>query len=338
MNPTPSSSHIYSTRTLVAILFQFIYVSPLPPITGKIPERINCSTLVFSSFLTNCLCFCTILVVPSLSALFVPTYTNKDSPWPCPIELSTRSVTCSTLAPGRQTTIYFPLLMYLSQNGVAHKYPFCSQCPLNHCPRVAPPFPLPLFLLFLSYLSSSLLLTSVSTSLLPIISPLVACTFLLSCPIVTISFSTVTFSPVTFLYVLLSVVLSPFVFLVITLPSHSLLSSYFLSTHCSFGPLYLSSRSFPSISLVILISIPFAVSVSLAVHAVRQSTFQRPKHWEVNPSSIVSAQDFPHPDTTNPPSCSNGHKHSEGRPLCDTVCGILLDRITSVVFVVLFSV
>ena len=32
---------------LIAILLQFLYVAPLPSITGKIPERIICSTLVF---------------------------------------------------------------------------------------------------------------------------------------------------------------------------------------------------------------------------------------------------------------------------------------------------
>ncbi|KAK2185267.1 hypothetical protein NP493_241g05032 [Ridgeia piscesae] len=55
MNPTPSSSHICSTRELIAILLQFLYVAPLPPITSMIPERIICSTIVFFSFPTNCL-------------------------------------------------------------------------------------------------------------------------------------------------------------------------------------------------------------------------------------------------------------------------------------------
>ncbi|KAK2149581.1 hypothetical protein NP493_2956g00011 [Ridgeia piscesae] len=54
-NPTPCSSHICSTRAVIAILLQCLYVVPLPPITGKIPERIIFSTLVFFSFPTNCL-------------------------------------------------------------------------------------------------------------------------------------------------------------------------------------------------------------------------------------------------------------------------------------------
>ena len=114
MNPTPSSSHICSTRALITSLLQFLLCcSPNSHYsTGNIPERIICSTLVFFSFPTNCLYLCTILVVPSLSALFVPTGTNVDPPWPCPSVFSTRSVTGSTLAPGRQTTS-FPLLSTL---------------------------------------------------------------------------------------------------------------------------------------------------------------------------------------------------------------------------------
>ena len=82
MNPTASSSNICSTRTLIAILLQFLYAAPLP---GKIPESIICLTLVLFSFPTNCLYLCTILVVPSLSALFVPRCTsNIDLTWPCP--------------------------------------------------------------------------------------------------------------------------------------------------------------------------------------------------------------------------------------------------------------
>ena len=132
-------------------------------------------------------------------------------------------------------------------------------------------FPLPLSLLFLSFrslffLSSSLLLTSVWSHhlSLPFVFPPVASTSLISCPLVPPSFSTVTFSPVTFLHVMFPVVLSPFVVLAITLPP---------------------------------LSIPFTISVSLANSAVRQSTFQHPKHWNVNPSSVVSDQVFPHPDT-----------------------------------------
>ena len=111
---TPFFSHICSTSALIAIFLQFIYVAPLPLITGNIPERIICSTLVFFSVCTNSLYLCTILVVPSLSALFVLTCTNIDPPWPCSNTFSTRSVTCSILAPGRQTTTSSHLLNVLS--------------------------------------------------------------------------------------------------------------------------------------------------------------------------------------------------------------------------------
>ena len=110
-NPTTSSSHICSTRALIVHLLQFLYVDP---ITGKIPERIICSTVVFFSFPTNCLYLCSILVFPSLSALFVPICTNIDNHWSCSNVFSTLSVTCSILAPGRQTTTYSPLLNVLS--------------------------------------------------------------------------------------------------------------------------------------------------------------------------------------------------------------------------------
>ena len=76
-NPTPSS-HICSNSPLIAILLQFLNVAPLPLNTGKIPESMICSTLVFFSVSTNSLYLFTILVVPSLSALFVPTCTNID--------------------------------------------------------------------------------------------------------------------------------------------------------------------------------------------------------------------------------------------------------------------
>ena len=77
-NPTHSSSHIYSTSALNAILLQFLYGAPPPLVTGKIPETMICSILVFFSVSTNSLYLFTILVVPSLSALFVPTCTNID--------------------------------------------------------------------------------------------------------------------------------------------------------------------------------------------------------------------------------------------------------------------
>ena len=162
------------------------------------------------------------------------------------------------------------------------------------------PFPLPLSLLSLLFLSFlPLFFCHHPCYSLPfghIYSRSLSSLHLSSCriylPLVPPSFSTVTFSPVTFLHVMFSVVLSPFVFLAMTLPPLSLLYSSVLSLHCSFRPL-----SIPFVSLVILVSIPFIISVSLANSAVRQSTFQHPKHWNVNPSSVVSYQDFLHPDT-----------------------------------------
>ena len=71
LNPTPSFSHIYSTRALIGNLLQFVYVAPLPPGTGEIPERIIILPIIFSSFPTNSLHFCIILVVPSMSSLIV---------------------------------------------------------------------------------------------------------------------------------------------------------------------------------------------------------------------------------------------------------------------------
>ena len=111
-NPThSSSSHICCTRALIAILLQFLYVAPLPLITGKIPDRIICSTIVFFSFPTNCLYICTMLVVPSLFALFVliKLCTNLDPPGPCPNVFSTLSVTCSILAPRKTNNNIFSL-------------------------------------------------------------------------------------------------------------------------------------------------------------------------------------------------------------------------------------
>ena len=188
----------------------------------------------------------------------------------------------------RKTTPSSPLFTVLSvlQNGVAQKL---SQCPSI---RVAPLVCIYLVVefspcyLLTSLLSHLLSLHFFTSSFLQSLG-----TSLLSCPLVPPSFSTVTFR-----HVMFSVVLSPFVFFAIALPPLSLLSSSFLSLHCSFQPLSLSSLSIPSVSLVILIFIPFTISVSLAISAVRQSTFQHPKHWKVNPSSIVSAQDFLHPD------------------------------------------
>ena len=154
--------------------------------------------------------------------------------------------------------------------------------PLDHCFTVAPPFCISLvadfspaafsvvpffpvsFLPVIVLVIDFRLVTSTLTSFLPFVFPPVASTYLISCPLVPPSFSTVTFFPVTFLHVMFPVVLSPFVFLAISLPP---------------------------------LSIPFTISVSLANSDVRQSIFQHPKHWNVNPSSVISDQVFRHPDT-----------------------------------------
>ena len=131
LNPTPSPSHTYSTRALIAILLQFRYIVSLPPVTGKRPERIICSTRIFLLFPTNTLHFCTILVVPSMSSLLVLICTRRDPPWSCPNMFYILSVTCSILAPGRKTTISSPLicvLLFFLLNAGVHKYTFCSQC------------------------------------------------------------------------------------------------------------------------------------------------------------------------------------------------------------------
>ena len=60
--------------------------------------------------------------------------------------------------------------------------------------------------------------------------------------------------------------------------------------------------------------IPFTISVSLAIAAYRQSPFQHPKLWKINPSSTVSAQDFRIHLRQNPPSCGRGHTPSEYFP------------------------
>ena len=148
-------------------------------------------------------------------------------------------------------------------------------------------FPLPLSLLFLSFLplfflSSSLLLTSISTHIFSL--PFFPSSFLLS----RVPFT----APVPFYHHLLYCHFLPchlpachvfccsfsFCFLCNRPP---LCQSHFviiLAIALLFRSLFLSSLSIPSVSLVILISIPFTISVSLANSAVRQSTFQHPKH------------------------------------------------------------
>ena len=113
-NPTSSSLHSCWTSMLIAILRQFRYPWPLLPITGNIPGRINCSTPVCFSVLTNCLCF--------LSMIF-----------------STLSVTTSILAPGKQITISSPLSVSvgLPNYRVPHKHHRSPPHPLCLNLRVA---------------------------------------------------------------------------------------------------------------------------------------------------------------------------------------------------------
>ena len=141
---------------------------------------------------------------------------------------------------------------------------------ISHCLRVFPPFCIylvvdfspaafsgvPFFLA--SFVPVSIPLidflfdTSTLTSFLPFIFPAVTSTYLMSYCHILIFYSH--FLPVISLHVMLSVVLSTFVF-----PFNYpllLLSSSLLSPHCSFWPVSLSSLSIPSVSSVILISNP----------------------------------------------------------------------------------
>ena len=89
---------------------EFMYPCLLFPTTGKIPDMILCSTLACFVFFSRSLYFSTIAVVPSLSALFVPTCTSRVPPFHLPMMFSTFSVTCYILAPGKHTTTSSPLL------------------------------------------------------------------------------------------------------------------------------------------------------------------------------------------------------------------------------------
>ena len=91
------------------------YPCILFPNTGKIPDKMICPALACFVFFSRFLYFSTIAVVPSLSVLFVPTCTSMDPPYPLPMICSTLSVTCSILAPGKQTTTSSPCsILYLS--------------------------------------------------------------------------------------------------------------------------------------------------------------------------------------------------------------------------------
>ena len=105
------------TIPLTAILFEFLYPCILFPNTGKIPDKMICPALACFVFFSRFLYFSTIAVVPSLSMLFVPTCTSMDPPYPLPMICSTLSVTCSILAPSKQTTTSSPpprSILYLS--------------------------------------------------------------------------------------------------------------------------------------------------------------------------------------------------------------------------------
>ena len=112
--PTSSSLQSRFTIPLTATRFEFLYPCILFPNTGTIPDKMICPTLACFVFFSRFLYFSTIAVVPSLSALFVPMCTSIDPPSPLPMIFSTLSVTCSILAPGKQTTTSSPLLNIVS--------------------------------------------------------------------------------------------------------------------------------------------------------------------------------------------------------------------------------
>ena len=117
-------------KTLFSIIFT---TSPLAkswiracllPNTGRISDRMICSTLAYFVFFISFLYLYTIAVVPSLSALFVPMCTSVVPPFPLPMIFSTLSVTCSILVPGKHTSYYVLSLVQscicLSNYGVSH--------------------------------------------------------------------------------------------------------------------------------------------------------------------------------------------------------------------------
>ena len=104
-NPTSSSPHSCFTIPLTLILLEFLYPWLLVPNTGKLLDKISCPTLVSFIVFSRLQYFFTIAVVPSLSVLFVPMATSRVPKFPRPIIRYTLSVTCSILAPGKQTTM-----------------------------------------------------------------------------------------------------------------------------------------------------------------------------------------------------------------------------------------
>ena len=112
--PTSCSLQSRFTIPLNAIRFEFLYPCILLPNTGKIPDKMICPILACFVFFSRFLYFSSIAVVPSLSALFVPMCASMDPPFPLHMISSTLSVTCSILAPGKQTTMSSPLLNLIS--------------------------------------------------------------------------------------------------------------------------------------------------------------------------------------------------------------------------------
>ena len=112
--PTPSSIHTFCTCVLIAILLQFLYSSPLPPIIGNIPDNTICPIRASLSVLINLLYLPMMADVPSLSALFVPTCTRTAPPVPPPMTCPAFSAISSTFAPGRHTVMSSPLFTILS--------------------------------------------------------------------------------------------------------------------------------------------------------------------------------------------------------------------------------
>ena len=178
INPTPS--HICSTRALIAILLQFLYVHPRSHVTDKIPENILFDLLASS-------------VSHQLSvSLYRPSH-----PLPVCIICSYIYQYRSSLAMPQYVLCPFSHMLYpSSEDKQRHLLPCLMSCPintlsvLNHYLRVAPPFCIYLvvdvspaafsvvtFFLPRFFLSSSLLSTSHLSHLLSL--PFFFSTFLL---------------------------------------------------------------------------------------------------------------------------------------------------------------
>ena len=95
--PTSSSLQSRFTIPLTAIRFEFLYPWILLPNTGKIPDKIIRPTLACFVLFSRFMYFSTIAVVPFLSALFVPTCTSMDPPFPLPMIFSILSLSHTLL-------------------------------------------------------------------------------------------------------------------------------------------------------------------------------------------------------------------------------------------------